>query len=44
MEKGYIHSMLDVKVLVLYIMNRVAYPVTMQKIFDEENAVQGSLL
>lgn len=34
MEKGFIQDMLDVKILVLYIMNRVAYPVTMQKIYD----------
>lgn len=34
MEKGFIRDMLDVKILVLYIMNRVAYPVTIQKIYD----------
>ena len=34
MEKGFIQDMLDVKILVLYIMNRVAYPVTIQKIYD----------
>lgn len=34
MEKGFIQDMLDVKILVLYVMNRVAYPVTMQKIYD----------
>ncbi|MBR4308243.1 MAG: DUF4364 family protein [Oscillospiraceae bacterium] len=34
MEHGFIRGMLDVKVLVLYIMNRVAYPVDIQKIYD----------
>ncbi len=34
MEKGFIRNMLDVKVLVLYIMNRVAYPVDIQKIYE----------
>ena len=34
MEKGFIRDMLDVKILVLYIMNNVAYPVTIQKIYD----------
>lgn len=31
---GFIHDMLDVKVLILYIMARVAYPVDLQKIFE----------
>ena len=34
MDTGFIRDMLDVKILVLYAMNRVAYPVTMQKIFE----------
>ena len=28
---GFVHDMLDVKVLILYIMARVAYPVDLQK-------------
>lgn len=31
---GFIHDMLDVKVLILYIMARVLYPVDLQKIFE----------
>lgn len=31
---GFIHDMLDVKVLILYVMNRVLYPVDMQKIYE----------
>ena len=34
MEKGFIQDMLDVKVLILYIMNRVMYPVDIQKIYE----------
>jgi hypothetical protein len=34
METGFIRNMLDVKVLVLYVMDRVAYPIGMQKIYD----------
>lgn len=34
MERGFIHDMLDVKLLVLYIMNRVMYPVDLQKIYE----------
>ncbi len=33
-EHGFIHDMLDVKVLLLYIMRRVQYPVNMQRIFE----------
>ena len=29
-QRGYIHNMMDVKVLVLYIMSRVLYPVDLQ--------------
>ena len=31
---GFIHDMLDVKLLVLYIMSRVMYPVDLQKIYE----------
>ena len=31
---GFIHDMLDVKVLVLFVMARVSYPVTMQEIYE----------
>ena len=31
---GFIHDMLDVKVLILYVMNRVLYPVDLQKIYE----------
>ncbi len=31
---GFIHDMLDVKVLILYVMNRVLYPVDTQKIYE----------
>lgn len=31
---GFIHDMLDVKVLILYVMNRVLYPVDAQKIYE----------
>lgn len=34
MEKGFIQDMLDVKVLVLFIMARVIYPVDLQKIYE----------
>ena len=34
MEYGFIHDMLDVKLLVLYIMARVNYPVDLQKIYE----------
>lgn len=33
-EGGFIHDMLDVKLLVLYIMSRVMYPVDLQKIYE----------
>ena len=32
--RGFIHSMLDVKVLILYVMSRVLYPVDAQKIYE----------
>ena len=31
---GFIHDMLDVKVLILYVMARVSYPVTIQQIYE----------
>ena len=31
---GFIHDMLDVKVLILYILSRVIYPVDLQKIYE----------
>lgn len=31
---GFIHDMLDVKVLILYVMSRVNYPVTIQQIYE----------
>ena len=31
---GFVHDMLDVKVLILYIMARVSYPVDLQKIYE----------
>ena len=31
---GFIHDMLDVKVLILYVMSRVSYPVTVQQIYE----------
>lgn len=31
---GFIHDMLDVKILILYIMGRVLYPVSAQKIYE----------
>ena len=31
---GFIHSMLDVKVLILYVMARAAYPADAQKIYE----------
>lgn len=34
MERGFIHDMLDVKLLILYIMSRVMYPVDLQKIYE----------
>lgn len=34
MERGFIHDMLDVKLLILYVMARVLYPVELQKIYE----------
>ncbi len=34
MERGFIQDILDVKVLVLYVMHRVMYPVDLQKIYE----------
>ena len=34
MEKGFVRDMLDVKILVLFTMSRVAYPIDLQKIYD----------
>ena len=31
---GFIHDMLDVKVLILFVMSRVSYPVTIQQIYE----------
>ena len=31
---GFIHDMMDVKVLILYVMSRVNYPVTIQQIYE----------
>ncbi len=31
---GFIHDMMDVKVLILYVMSRVNYPVTVQEIYE----------
>lgn len=31
---GFIHDMMDVKVLILYVMNQVSYPVTVQQIYE----------
>ncbi len=31
---GFIHDMMDVKVLVLFVMTRVQYPVTMQEVYE----------
>lgn len=31
---GYVHDMLDVKVLILFVMSRVSYPVTGQQIYE----------
>ncbi len=31
---GFIHDMLDVKVLILFVMARIGYPVTMQQIYE----------
>ncbi|MDR0889495.1 MAG: DUF4364 family protein [Oscillospiraceae bacterium] len=33
-RRGFIHDMLDVKVLVLYVMARVLYPVNLQKLYE----------
>ena len=33
-RRGFIHDMLDVKVLILYVMARVSYPVTIQQIYE----------
>ncbi len=34
MEHGFIHDMLDVKLLVLFVMSRVMYPVDLQQIYE----------
>ena len=34
LEKGFIHDMLDVKILILFVMDRVLYPVDLQKIYE----------
>ena len=34
MEKGFIQDMLDVKVLILFVMSRVLYPIDLQKIYE----------
>ena len=31
---GFIHDMLDVKVLILFVMARVSYPVNIQQIYE----------
>ena len=31
---GFIHDMMDVKVLILYVMSRVNYPVTVQELYE----------
>ena len=31
---GFIHDMLDVKVLILFVMARVSYPVTVQQMYE----------
>ena len=31
---GFIHDMMDVKVLILYVMSRVSYPVKVQQIYE----------
>ena len=31
---GFIHDMLDVKILILFVMGRVSYPVTNGEIYD----------
>ena len=31
---GFIHDMLDVKILILYVMGKVSYPVTIQQIYE----------
>ena len=31
---GFIHDMMDVKVLILFVMSRVGYPVNMQQIYE----------
>ena len=33
-RRGFIHDMLDVKLLILYVMSRVMYPIDMQKIYE----------
>ena len=33
-KHGFIHDMLDVKVLILFLMSRVQYPVTADKLFE----------
>ena len=33
-RRGFIHDMLDVKVLILYVMSQVLYPVDLQKIYE----------
>ena len=31
---GFIHDMLDVKILILYVTSRASYPMTMQEIYE----------
>ena len=31
---GFIHDMMDVKVLILFVMDRVSYPITVQEIYE----------
>ena len=31
---GFIHDMLDVKVLILFVMSKVSYPVNVQQIYE----------
>ncbi len=33
-QHGFIHNMMDVKVLILYVMSRVLYPVDVQKLYE----------
>ena len=41
---GFIHDMLDVKVLILYIMSRAMYPVDLQKIYELSYQDDGLIL